>query len=1192
MYLSKLELQGFKSFAERTVLHFDPGITAIVGPNGCGKSNIVDAVRWVIGEQRARILRSDKMENVIFNGTAKRKPLGMSEVLLTIENNRGVLPTEYSEVELGRRLYRSGDSEYLMNGVQCRLKDITDLFMDTGMGAGAYSVIELKMVDEILSDNADDRRRLFEEAAGITKYKLRRRQTLNKLDNTQSDLTRIRDLTDEIGKQVRSLQRQARKAEKYKESSQKLHELELALAHVEYTRLTARKAELDKEIESLQKEAEKSASSESREEKSLEELRQDLGRREQELSVHRAKLDEHLEKVRSLETERRLAEERLESARRELARAYTEQESASTRRTEHEAEIRNLEAALRGATPRLEEALTMLDEVKQERDARRQLAEEQQQTVQSLRREERDLDEKRAAQRRSLDRLLNRRELIEEDIETTEKQIAELRTSLSDLHARVTEAEDVQQQRQTAVEDARRALANATEEKNQKEQLLEEALDTVRTYERRKDALAAEVQLLESMLTSYEDFSGAVQFLASSDWSADELRTVADLLACDEEHRIALDAALGSFASCIVVENEDEARRAVDMLRREEKGRATFIVLDRLHLSGDHEHTVGAKRMRELVRTPHRNLAQVLLRDAFYVETLDRAEALAALAKTNARFFTPSGEWVDAGGIVHAGSRQDGVSPAASRLGRREQLDAARQELDEIERQLSDAQDEAAELRVALEAVAVAERREELAQAEQAFNGAEKKAARLGYELQSAAWRESELSDRIAASRQAITSTADEAEHLQSAVETASVELDDIRSRLTEAEASFEQAEAESRKASAAFNEANIAAVEARNRRDNFQRDLQRTQHQIEELDERVEERKLRISELESTIEQTQDRLEETTAAWSRIEGKRHELEKAVAYAEETVRQTREAIGNVESELRGLRRQREHLLREENQRNIRRAEVDTRAQDLVEHIEEEFRIHLPAAVAEGSINVPQDFDEKTARDQVGELRRSIRSLGGVNELALEAYEEEKERLDFLMQQQEDLESAEEKLLETINEINTTASERFLETYQLIRANFQRIFTDLFGGEAAADLELENPDDPLETAIEIKARPRGKRPSTISQLSGGEKTLTAIALLFGIYLVKPSPFCILDEVDAPLDDANVERFMRLIRQFSADTQFILVTHNKLTMEAADRLYGITMQEQGVSRLVGVKFDEAVQIADRPAPREAA
>ena len=465
MYLSKLSLHGFKSFAQKTQLDFDPGVTAVVGPNGCGKSNIVDAVRWVTGEQRARILRSDKMDSVIFNGTSKRKPLGMSEVMLTIQNTRGILPTEYSEVTIGRRLYRSGESEYILNGSQCRLKDILDLFMDTGMGPGAYSVIELKMIDEILSENTSDRRRLFEEAAGITKYKLRRTQALRKLDNTQANLTRIRDLTDEIGKRVVSLKRQAEKAAKAKELNTRLEELELALAQAELDRLKKLEKGLSEEAQNLKDQLEEHTAQQSKEEAELEALRVDLVGHEKELAVRQAALNEHLEKVRTLETEKRLTLERLDSTRRNIERAEQEQEEAIVRIKEQQTNLTTLKEELAEAQPLLSKAREVADAAKAESEKMNEKAKEAYSHLQELRTEEEKVEKERADRRRNLDRLSSRVELIEQDRASYQEQSAGFEAKVSESASRMKKAGENLESVKTAVAKARQLMEEVETER-------------------------------------------------------------------------------------------------------------------------------------------------------------------------------------------------------------------------------------------------------------------------------------------------------------------------------------------------------------------------------------------------------------------------------------------------------------------------------------------------------------------------------------------------------------------------------------------------------------------------------------------------------------------------------------------------------------------------------------------------------
>jgi chromosome segregation protein len=1184
MYLSKLELHGFKSFAERTELQFDPGVTAIVGPNGCGKSNIVDAVRWVIGEQRPTALRSDKMENVIFNGTADRKPLGMAEVQLTIENNRNVLPTEYSEVTIGRRLFRDGKSEYLMNGTQCRLKDITDLFMDTGMGADAYSVIELKMVDEIVSENAEDRRRLFEEAAGITRYKSRRRQALRKLDNTQTDLNRIRDLTDEISTQVRRLERQAEKAEKHAAYEERLHHLELVLAQIEYDRLQAKQRTLQQELDELEATVEAKTAEQNAAEERLERLREQLDEREQVLDERRAALQQHRDTVNELEADQRLQRERLDRARRDRKRLRAAQDEAADRREQLTGEVQRLEAALEQAGPALEQAEQELDEAAARRDRTQEAAETQRDRVQALRQQEQEAAEARTERQRQLDRLTSRLDMLEQDRQRTRDQLDALASDAGALDDRVDEAIAARDDAQTALDAAQAHLDEAKAARARHHDALDTARAELRELERQRDAARAEVDLLDSLVSSYDDFSDAVQFLAADSASPlSDLRTVADVLACDDDVRVALDTALGALAACIVVDDAAAAQAAIARLRDEEQGQATFLVLDRLPDPEPPPTVDGAMPLRDAVRTvsaDYDRLADVLLQHTYLADTMEGAQALADELPPPAQVVARTGEWADARGLRKGGSRRTSASPVANRLGRQEQLNQAREALERLEQACAEQQDVVDEHQAALDAVDVEARREAVREAEEAVTAAEQQLERARYEKETLTDRRDELEARLQEIQDELADGRDQAASLEETAAQAETQRDERRAERIEAEDALQQTEAAEREARDAFSEANVAAIEARNRHDNLQRDLERTRERLDDLDTRTEERAQELDDLQETIEAAQDRQSELDAQIESVRAQRAEHDEAVQEAETALHATKSTIAEVETQLRRLRQEREKAMREENQRAVRLAEVQTRTEDLLESIDEDFEVDF----LDTAVDIPEDFEESAARDEVQSLRRKVKRLGNVNPLALEEYEEEKERLDFLMEQKDDLESAEETLLETIREINETAAHRFFETYEAIQESFSDIFANLFGGDAKARLELEDPDDPLESTIHIRAKPRGKRPSTLAQLSSGEKALTATALLFAIYLVKPSPFCILDEVDAPLDDANVQRFMRLIRRFEDDTQFILVTHNQRTMALADRMYGITMEEQGVSKLVGVEFDEAMEMTE--------
>jgi chromosome segregation protein len=1185
MYLSRLQLHGFKSFASRTEIHFDPGVTAIVGPNGCGKSNVVDAVRWVIGEQRARILRSEKMENVIFNGTSKKRPLGMAEVLLTIENTRSVLPVEYAEVTIGRRLYRSGESEYLLNGVECRLKDITDLFMDTGMGAGAYSVIELHMVEELLSDNAQDRRRLFEEAAGITKYKLRRAQTLRKLDTTKTDLVRLRDIVDEIEKRVRSLRRQAKSASRYKEVQEKLRQLELALARLEYDRLDEIVGSVSGELQTLQDTLEGQTAQHAQLEADLEALRTDEITAEKELSRRQVVLTEHLDEVRTITSDIRLKSERIEGATRERARIVQEQADVKEQLQRLATSIEDNTAALQGAQETLESAADVVEDRTVDRDQALEALEEASERVSELRRVEDELSAKRADFVRTLDRNTSRLDVLAREQELTGTGLCRLAQESADWTPRIAAAEKSVTEFTERVLSGRAGIQEREQASAEAQRQLAEATDLLGRMESQREAAAAEAGVLGSLIESYDDLSDAVQYLAetSGTWTTSDFETVADILSCDDADRRAVEAALGDLAACIVVNSESEAHAALSNLRRDERGRATFLIAERLDagLEGvasrirDNGRDSLAHRVK--VRDQrHRLLPFALLHDCRIAETLDEARALVAEAETNARVFTRDGEWVNRTGLLHGGASRNGSS-SNGRLGRREQHAAALERVRHYDDELIICRQEVDVLKARLETLSVAELRTDLSEQESALSDARAQLGRLEAQKESLDRQHAELIARGESLAAEADDLREEIALVESSLESADSSLAEARTARESAEADLAAVEVEHRLAVARFNEANLVAVESRNRFENLQRDLERSRQLTNDLERKLKRHEELTGELVELIRTEEDASAALRKKLETIQLTSPELDQSVSAAKDRLMACKAAISDLEAILRDIRRSKEVQMREENTRAVRLAEARTRMDDLVEHIREDYGVSLLA----DDVEVPDGLEVDEARREVSSLREKVRSMGPVNELALEEYESEKERLDFLSGQLVDLEQAESTLLETIDEINTTASRRFNDTFQEIQSNFSGLFKELFGEEASAEVVLEDPSDPLESSIEIFAKPRGKRPSVLAQLSGGEKTLTAIALLFGIYLVKPSPFCILDEVDAPLDDSNILRFMHLLRRFEDTTQFILVTHNKRTMEAADRMYGITMEEQGVSKLVGVRFEDTLE-----------
>ena len=1172
MYLSRLDLHGFKSFAQKTSVDFSPGVTAIVGPNGCGKSNVIDAVRWVLGEQRARLLRSEAMSGVIFNGAEGKRPLGMAEVSLTVENTRGVLPTEYGEVTVTRRLYRSGDSEYLLNGTVCRLRDILDLFMDTGMGAGAYSVIELKMVEDILSENADDRRRLFEEAAGVTKYKRRRAQALRRLDGTQADLTRLDDILEEVEKQVRSLARQAQKASRHARLAERLRQLELALAAHDYGTLQAERDTLDATATARRDEASGLGAQIATAEAELEKARVALVAREGEMAAAARALNAHVETVRGLEAELRLGAERQTFNRRQLDRLAAERDADAEREAHLEGERDAAEAALDSARDAAAASQTALDTATDARDAAVERARHARATLAEARR---DAEAARRGARdaeAARDRARDRRALHEAEAARVRDELAALDTAddpdTAGVRARADDAERALATAEADLDGARLAAEAARD-------ALDAARDARQAAQLARDTARAETDLLHS-LSGGDGADGGAAFLLNAGMDA---LTVADVVACDEADRLALDAALGAYAGALVVETQAAADAAIAQLRDADAGRATFVVLDRVPDAPPEPRPLdGARAVLDLARADarYRPLVRLLLWDAYVVDALDAADALRAEAPT-ARFVTRAGDRSDGAALVTAGSATP--SGTAARLGRRERLASAETRLAEAETALAAADRQLDDARTVRSQSDVARAEAEAARNTARTNRDAARDALARIEARAAALDDTRarLGSRLDELKRLVDDAPDDGA-LDGRVAEATDRAGAAERQLAQAEAAFETAETARRDAEAAHGDARLAHARAATEVVSRQAALDRARQSLRDLAARQETREIESTRLADELAAAEGSEGDLSARLDTERERTDALQTSASDAETAVLEGRAHIADVEAGLREVRSAREGAVASTTAAELRLAEIGTRQETILERLRDEHGVGLDEADAERDrLQTEEMFQPDTARLEVPRLREKIRGLGAVNALALESYEEEQTRLAFLQEQRTDLAEAEASLLDTIREINETARARFGETFEQVREAFGRLFTDLFGPTAKADLSLDG-DDPLEAPVTISARPHGKRPVSLAQLSGGEKTLTATALLFAIYLVKPSPFCILDEVDAPLDDANVGRFMNLIRSFSDSTQFILVTHNKLTMEAADRMYGVTMPTPGISRLVGVRFDD--------------
>jgi chromosome segregation protein len=1173
MYLSKLEIVGFKSFAHKTILRFNDGITAVVGPNGCGKSNVIDAIRWSIGEQKASALRSDKMENVIFNGAGKRRPLGMAEVSLTIENTKGILPTEYSEVTLTRRLFRNGDSEYLLNKTQCRLRDIVDLFMDTGMGSNAYSVIELKMIETILSDRAEERRRLFEEAAGVTKYKVRRKEALRKLDSTQQDLMRVNDIIKEVGKKVGSLERQAKKAEEYTKLEEERKRLEVEILEREYSATVGRIAPLETKLVEARSKKEALDAQLAEEEEVLLELEREYNEIEGTLSEARKDVNAISSRIAEVEQRRAVAEERRRSLRNVIERAERDRaeaeggiEALAVDRQETEIALERIREQIAGAEGEVERMRAEVAAAEGEvNELRRQAKSSQDRVIQAINR----IAELRGEEERTRARIEN----ITSRLDQFDEEDEEARNDRERADEMLASVEGEFAAAQARLDGAQREFEGGQEQKARLRAEIDDLRASTQELHNAINTRQAKIEFLSSLVDQDE----SVRFLVKQpDWSPVEKITVSEAISTDEGFRPAIAAALGSAAHYLIVPTIDDAKRGMQSLASNRKGKVTFVCLDRVpeaivQPAIDGVEAIGWAGDLCTSAPEHDRLRRYLLNDTLVVSTLeDATEAIARGVAEQA--VTLDGVLVRAGGVIRGGGQSQNEG---NTIGKREQIERFGREVEELKGKLAAIEDQIARVTGQHNEINLGMLSDAIRKAQQELGQVEKRRAQIEYEREYA----EDLLEEHAAERGKFE---EELHRLGSLLEGTEPRRAELRADQEQAERAAREVAGQLEKVEGGFavrarelNEVQVAMAalrgeerSARMELDRIKRDRENAERTIENRTREKQRAEEELETLEGTLHEGEDQLESFRAELAEAQVRRDDIaRKQVAKKEEIARHA--------EALREERKGYESAIGQTHDLEIKISELRMKAEAMVQRGREELEVELE--VKDYSSD-ETDILMGSLREQLRQMKGRIKMLGTVNLLAYEEWREENDRYEFLKSQSEDLRNAEKTLMETIAEINDTAQTKFLETFDQIRKNFIDIFTSLFYEGDEADLKLEE-GDPLEAQIEIIAKPRGKRPHSIDLLSGGEKTLTAIALLFSIYLVKPSPFCILDEVDAPLDDANIDRFIQLIRRFVGDTQFIIVTHNKRTMSAADTMYGVTQEEDGVSKIVSVRFNES-------------
>jgi chromosome segregation protein len=1173
MRLKSLEIKGFKSFANETIVHFNERVTGVVGPNGSGKSNIVDAIRWVLGDQSAKELRLDKMSSVIFNGSKKRKPSGLAQVTITFDNTRNLLPTEYSTVSVTRQLYRSGESEYRINGVVCRLKDIHSLFMDTGIGSDSYAIIALGMVDEILSDKDNSRRRMLEQAAGISKYKQRKKETLSKLKSTTEDLERVQDLLYEIEKNMKMLERQAKRAEKYLEIRAEYREKSLSLASVKTKEIHDKIAKIEHQIE---KEMDLFGAVEAQFvqwEAQLEQRKKQTLDKEKDLSEAQRNINQLVGQIRGMESDKKMKEQEDKFATETLGRLESEalQLQVRSEQLEEEMEV-YLEKSLEAAE---EEELVKIDLQGQElalnvlRNEYKALQTDRDDVV----KKQTEVERKRYELEKNIavnnNQIINARSEIgrnQKDKQAKELEIDQWKSKAKDLEAWVLSQ--------------REALKNLEEEENNRQLALdqlglavEEGEKKLQQINRVLDAKKNEYKLTKSMLESMEGFPESIRFLSKNkDWAAEGALLSDTLYVEDPSIRPLVESYLESYLNYFVVDHVGEAIAAIEKLSAAQKGKANFIILDQLPPSqGQEEIPPGTTQLSDYIAmdAKYQALKDFLLAGVYILD--DSSTQNEVLGSKHPTLIARDGKFQKKGAILGGGSM--GLFEG-KKLGRKKNLEILSLEIENLEKSSQEVSQDLKEKLEKRSALRKSHAAEKIQKIRRDLQGKEGEYVQWATRLENARDLLAVLEGKEAEVESRIMDLQEENEEWHSQLALIQKEWEILRDSVAREEGVFNEKALQLTEMNQVYNSARIEYIKKQNLTESLKKELDYRRSQQREVQKLVENNQLQTQEKTlqlSLLTQQILRLQETL---QKSYEQRKELEKTLNGVEQAYYSSRSEIQELENNLKQLSKRKSDLQSLINGLKESRNELRYQLAALTERVSVEFNLESQAILA-------MDFSLdglalEELETQIKQLKMRLDQFGEVNPMAVEAYQEIKERYDEILAQRGDILKAKGDLEQTIQEIEDSATLQFLSAFAQVRAHFIEVFRSLFTEGDDCDMKLSDPEAPLDSDIVITAKPKGKKPQSLSQLSGGEKTLTATALLFALYLLKPAPFCIFDEVDAPLDDANIEKFNKIIKKFSEQSQFIIITHNKLTMTEVDVIYGVYMEEMGISAVSPVDF----------------
>ncbi|GAA0353389.1 chromosome segregation protein SMC [Alkalibacterium iburiense] len=1179
MQLKRLEIKGFKSFADKTVLDFTGGITAVVGPNGSGKSNIIEAIRWVMGEQSARTLRGGRMHDVIFAGSDSRKPINIAEVTLVLDNEDDFLPIDFEEVSVTRRINRNGDSDYFINRESCRLKDIVDLFMDSGLGKESFSIISQGQVEAIFNSKAEDRRAIFEEAAGVLKYKKQKEKAERKLFETQDNLDRVQDILFELKGQVEPLKEQKDKAESYVNQKEELTDLDIALSVMKIDEYVAEQKESKDKIEHLTQQA--THLTEQMEEqaaliKEKKGLLQDLKARRdllQEKTIESVQLIERTEaRLRLVEEKERHKDAFLSEKQASIQKEMSLLESLQTELKETSAEhASHLEAikAYKLDHKRLEDQLHRLMGNKEEAmEALRSDYIEAMQSKTSFRNEETYLERQLQQATVSSDKHKQSMDAITEKMATTqalltdkEAQLAERSKEIDDLLRSYAETKEI--------------LDQIQESFSQKTQRLQQLTNQLHR------AQAKQASLIEMQENYAGYFAGVKAVMKAKHHLSGIVGTVADQIDVPTDYTEAIDIVLGSASQFVIVEDEKAGREAIQHLKQKKAGRATFLPLTTIkkrYLSATYKSSaqtvdgyIGVAS--ELIQFDEKvaPVIENLLGNTIVAKDLQSANTIARSVQFNVRVVSLDGDVMNAGGSMTGGGGKR--SSNAHLFSQKKEEKALRIEIDELEKTIQLREKDIEEDRESVSRLTKdlekkrqlgEDKRLEEKQLENEVSQLKETATRLEREKKGLLYEQDESTADVSALIDQLKTIRLNLKEAEDTVERIHTEMTHLSSEKEDRETQKERIESERQAILDKWNDEREALASIRTRKESLENQIHQTQETIRALQtDREEFEKGEALESKEELEATLHTLKDTLAS---LKEEERELRDEQGQLEETVAQLEEKNETAAGK-------RTYLLDEKNALDIQYSRHDVSIDHLLEYLSEEYAI----SYEEAKLNQPAEINREETQKRVKLLKKGIEELGPVNLSSIEEYERVSERYEFLSTQQHDLLEAKEQLYDTMDQMDQEVKKRFFETFSQVKEQFAIVFPRMFGG-GKAELRLTDPNDLLHSGIEIIAQPPGKRLQSLSLLSGGERALTALSLLFAIIEVRPIPFCILDEAEAALDEANVTRFGRYLHEFATDTQFIVITHRKGTMEEADSLYGVTMKEKGVSKLVSVHLKE--------------